>query len=151
MGAIGLAVATAATILVAVLLEGKRREAERAHVQEARQRQRFAQQVEALTGGSSGRFLGADLLAVAAMMLIGASLLLPVLNRMRADARQAACAGNLAVAGTAFGRYATDHGHTLPRGKVRPGTVRWSVGQPEQPEGLVQSNSAHRTREWGGR
>ena len=112
-------------------------------VEEARQRQRFAQQVHALSGGSGGRFRWADLLTVAAIMLIGASLLLPVLNRMRGDARQAACANNLAVAGTAIGRYGTDHGNILPRGKVRPGTVWWNVGQPNRPEGLVQSNSAH--------
>lgn len=114
-------------------------------VEESRQRQRFAHQVQALSGGSGcgGRFQWADMLTVAAVMLIGASLLLPVLNRMRSDARQAACANNLAMAGAAIGQYSADHGNTLPRGKVRPGTVWWNVGQPDQPEGLVQSNSAH--------
>ena len=113
-------------------------------VEEARQRQRFNQQVQALSGGGSGgRFRWTELLTVAAIMLIGASLLLPVLNRMRSDARQVACANNLSVAGAAIGRYGADHGLTLPRGKVRSGTVWWNVGQPNRPEGLVQSNSAH--------
>ena len=117
-----------------------------ARIHDAKQRQRFAHQVNALaTGTSGGRFFWwREMLTVAGVMLITASLLLPALDRMRADARQVACANNLAVAGRAFGGYAADHNNTLPRGQAKPGTVWWNVGHTNgKSEKPSQSNSAH--------
>ena len=69
-------------------------------------------------------------------MLIGASLLLPVLNRMRGDARQAACANNLAVAGTAIGRYGADHGLMLcPEERYAPARFGGTWGSRIDPRG----------------
>lgn len=117
-------------------------------IHDAKQRQRFAQQVLALGGGSSGspqrRVQWRELLTVAAVILIGASLLWPVLDRVRAEARQVNCSANLAVAGQAIGRYAADHRHELPRGYVKPGAVWWNVGgSSSDADGQVHSNSAH--------
>ena len=113
-------------------------------IQEAKQRRRFAQQIQALGGRERIGFQWRELLTVAAVMMIAVSLLWPVLDRIRADARRVACANNLAIAGQAFGRYANDHNQALPRGRVRPGTVWWNVGAvPSDPDHHVGSNSAH--------
>ena len=115
-----------------------------ARVQDAKQRQRFAQQVHALTTKDRPVFFWwRELLTMAGIILIATALLLPTLDRMRADARQVACANNLAMAGRAFGGYAADHNNALPRGKVKPGTVWWNVGQTKESEKPSQSNSAH--------
>ncbi len=117
-----------------------------ARIHEARQRQRFAQQVQVLGDGSGSaynRFQWGELLTVAAVILIGASLLWPVLDRVRGDARRVACSGNLAVAGQAIDRYAHDHDRLLPRGHVKPGAVWWNVGGASNADGQVHSNSAH--------
>jgi hypothetical protein len=84
-----------------------------------------------------------QMLSLAGMVLIGVSLLLPVLASSRQISRQVACQRNLAEAGQAIAGYAADHAGTLPRGKVKPGIEWWHVGQPNQSDGLVRSNSAH--------
>ncbi len=88
-------------------------------------------------------FRWSDLLGVAAVIMIGFSLIWPVLERSRADARRIECANNLAAAGAAIGSYAADHSNTLPRGNIQPGSVWWNVGQAASEEGPIQSNSAH--------
>lgn len=115
-----------------------------ARLADARQRQRFTQQVQALGGGSGPSvYWWRELATVAAVLMIGFSLLWPVMERVRADARRVACANNLAAVGSAMGRYAADYGNTMPRRKVSPGTAWWRVGQVSDADESVQSNSAH--------
>ncbi len=119
-----------------------------AAVNEARQRLRFAQQIQALAGPGPAYvtqgFQWRELVAVAAVLLIGLSLALPALDRNRQNTRQLACAANLASAGLAFGNYAADNNAAMPRGKTAPGTSWINVGvRPADPNQPVQSNSAH--------
>lgn len=113
-----------------------------ARVIHQQQRQRFAQQIQSLTSPQPG-FQWRELLTVAAVLMIGLSLLWPMMIRSRAQARKVACADHLATAGAAFGRYAADHRNTLPRGQVKPGTQWWNVGQAPAADGSLNSNSAH--------
>ena len=114
-----------------------------ARVSDAKQRQQFAQQIQVLGGPTIG-FRWRELWAVAAVLLIGVSLLWPALQRTRADARRVACANNLASVGASIGHYAADHRNTMPRrGGAKPGSVWWNVGQAPLPGGRVRSNSAH--------
>jgi hypothetical protein len=109
------------------------------------QRKRFAEQVQMLA--EPRRTLGVDwrqLATAAAVFILGASLLMPVMERQQADSRRIVGAGRLGQAGQAFARYAADNEGQMPRGNIRPGTVWWEVGQPEAAEGqYVRSNSAH--------
>jgi len=97
----------------------------------------------ASAGGGGGGFSMGQMMTLAGMVLIGASLLLPVLSQNRQLAMQVACQRKLAAAGGAIAQYAADHNGTLPRGKVEPGVAWWHVGQPHEPGGVVRSNSAH--------
>jgi hypothetical protein len=117
-------------------------------IADTRQRVRFAQQVRMLAGGADAsqggsRFVWPDLAAVAAIILIGLSLLLPMLGRSQARARQIACANNLAAAGMGLGQYAADYHGVLPRQAVNPGSNWYQVGAPTNADGSVRSNSAH--------
>lgn len=109
------------------------------------QRQRFTEQVQMLAGPR--RSLDVDwrqLATAAAVFILGAALLMPVMERQQADSRRIAGAGRLAEAGRAFASYAADNRGQMPRGEVRPGSVWWGVGQPESVSGrYVSSNSAH--------
>ena len=113
-----------------------------AHIQSEKQRQRFASQIQSLADSGPG-FGWSELMTVAAVLLIGLSLLWPVLERSRAEARRLACANNLAAAGQAFGQYAADHNNTLPRGKIKPGAQWWHIGSAPSSDGTQSSNSAH--------
>jgi hypothetical protein len=84
----------------------------------------------------------AEIGAIAAMVIVGFSLALPVLVRHRAEARRIACQSNLALAGVALERYAADFNGYLPRGEVQPGSPWFNVGQVRRDE-PVESNSAH--------
>jgi len=110
-----------------------------------RQRRRFTQQVQMLS--APRQTLGVawhQILTAAAVFLIAASLLMPVLERNRAEAARVACAYNLGMAGMGFGSYAVDHNQALPRGAVQPGAVWWNVGKSgPDAEGGVRSNAAH--------
>ena len=114
-----------------------------ARVRDSQQRQRFAQQIEAMSAPPVRAYWLRELMTVAAVILIGVSLIWPVLDRVRVDARRVACANNLALAGSGFSRYAADNNNTLPRGQVKPGGVWWNVGQSGSSDGNTPSNSAH--------
>jgi len=111
------------------------------------QRKRFADQVQALSAGGPRQTLGFDwkqLATAAAVFLIAASLLLPMMERQQADSRRVAGAGNLGSVGRAMATYATDNLGQMPRGDVKPGEVWWHVGQPQSVNSPVaRSNSAH--------
>jgi hypothetical protein len=86
----------------------------------------------------SGLRLG-DLVAAAAVLLIGGSLVLPVLSGMREQVRQTACLSNFQAAGLGFGLYAGDYRGGLPMASASPaGSPWWFVGQ-----GPERSNSAN--------
>ena len=115
-----------------------------ARVAAAKQRERFATQVQMLA--EPRRTLGVSfgqIAAAAVLMLVGASLLFPFLEQNRADANRIACNANLASAGMAFNQYAADFDSVLPRGQVHPGATWWNVGQQHHQGQTIQSNSAH--------
>lgn len=114
-------------------------------IEQARQRERFASQVQMLS--TSDGSIGASwrqVLSAAAVFVIGLSLLLPFMDRSRAESQRIACAANLMDAGQAFGAYAADFGGVMPRGRVEPGSAWWHVGQtPKSDDAPVRSNAAH--------
>lgn len=109
------------------------------------QRQRFNEQVQMLAGPR--RSLDVDwrqVMTAAAVFILGAALLMPVMDRQQADSRRIAGAANLGGAGRAISSYAADNRGQMPRGEIRPGSVWWDVGRPESVNGrYVNSNSAH--------
>lgn len=82
------------------------------------------------------RFSFSDLASVAAMMLIGLSILWPTISATREGARRAFCETGLQNAGIGFGMYAADNQGRLPE-KVGPSEFDpapnrwWQVGQAE--------------------
>ncbi|MEX1017333.1 MAG: hypothetical protein WDZ31_11370 [Phycisphaeraceae bacterium] len=117
-----------------------------AAVQAARQRERFATQVQMLTEPEPSIGIGWRQVAMAAaVFVVAVSLLFPVLEHNRSEARRIACASNLRTAfSEGFGAYATDYNGMLPRGEVRQGNVWWNVGQrPEHEHAGSPSNTAH--------
>ncbi len=112
-------------------------------VRAAQTRERFlTQQIEMRGSGAGGNLRQFG--AIAVMLVLGVSLLLPVLDRNRAEAERVACAANLNTAHAALMGYADNHNGTLPRRKVEPGTSWWQVGrQPDREDGVFHSNSAH--------
>ncbi len=107
-----------------------------------RRRRWFAEQAQALAAprvGMSWR----EIAAVAAILVLGFSLLFPMVGRLREDARRVACAGNLQTAGMAIGRYAADNQDSMPRLPITAGQPWWNVGQQTGKGQPVQSNSAH--------
>ncbi|MBH06702.1 MAG: hypothetical protein CMJ20_10310 [Phycisphaeraceae bacterium] len=112
-----------------------------ARVGEAKQRRQFAQQIQTLSVPASS-FGWREAMAVAASLLVMATLMIPILHANQADAQRVACAANLQAAGVGLRSYAADFG-TLPRGKVRPGSTWYEVGQSPDEDGFVRSNSQH--------
>jgi len=117
-------------------------------IQAQQQRKRFADQVQMLSGGDAGAAAGAgrslnfewrQLLTAAAVFLIAASLLIPVMQRQRADAMRAVGAGRLLSVGHGMASYATDNLGQMPRGNIRPGDTWIEVGNND----AARSNSAH--------
>ncbi|MEM1446890.1 MAG: hypothetical protein AAGF84_12600 [Planctomycetota bacterium] len=111
---------------------------------EARQRERFAQQIEMFA--EPRRTLGVSfrqVIAAAAVILLGVSLLMPALANQQQAQQIAACSYNLGVAGQQMGQYALDHAGILPRGPVGDSWIK--TGQPDAIDdaGRYQSNSAH--------
>lgn len=114
-------------------------------IRSQQQRQRFTAQVQMLAGPR--RSLDVDwrqLATAAAVFILGAALLMPVMDRQQADSRRIAGMGNMSQAGVAISSYAADNRGQMPRGDIRPGSVWWNVGQAGTANGRpVSSNSAH--------
>lgn len=81
----------------------------------------------------------ADLISVAAVLLIAAAVIWPVVNNVRDKSRQYACLGNMGRAASAFGLYAGANRDSLPvvNASLGGGTW-WNVGDREN-----RSNSAN--------
>jgi len=113
----------------------------------ARIRQQRVLEREVETVGSRGLMIGqfrwAEFGAVAAMLVIGVSLLWPSLERVRTDARATTCQSKLARAGMAIGQYANDFANTMPRRGTWPGATWWNVGKNCKSGQPIESNSAH--------
>lgn len=115
-----------------------------ASVHAAKQRERFQQQVEMLTRPAPSLGLGwGQVAAAAAIFLVAAALLMPVLERNRNESMRAMAAANLGTASKALGSYAMVYGDVLPRRQTRAGDPWLNVGSPVQAGGFVQSNSAN--------
>lgn len=88
-------------------------------VRDARRRAQFSRQVEQLTGSgqSAGGFPVSwrQVLAASIVLILGGSILLPMLQSNNAAARRQICLTNLAAAGQAFANYAGDHQGVLPQ------------------------------------
>jgi hypothetical protein len=111
-------------------------------VHEQRQRQRFAQQVAIFA--EPRRTMGVawrQVMTAAAVFLIGLSLLLPVLNKVDADAKRTQCASNLQAVGAGFGSFAEQHQGQMPR-YAQQAPAWWRVGQGDA-QRPVASNSAN--------
>jgi len=108
-------------------------EATLAAVQQSRMRLRPTETVRATRGGMRW----SDLISVAAILMIGASIVWPLSASARASAQQTACAGNLASIAEALGLYAGNNREAMPvapngwGGWDSPRDARWwSVGRP---------------------
>ena len=91
-----------------------------------------------------------ELAVIAAMLIVGISLVWPMLDQMRSEARKVACANNLTMAGSAVAAYATDNQNLLPNRGAVPGSVWWNVGESNSVKPLsndisepVSSNSSN--------
>ncbi len=99
-----------------------------------------------------GRFRLADLVTLAATLLLVASVTIPVLGGMRSRSMQAQCLDNMATAGMAFGSYAGENRDLLPMATAGfgsgPGSTWMDVGTtPERSNSsnlymLVRTNHA---------
>lgn len=101
-----------------------------AGIRQLDRQRRLAVQIQALAAGRSWSLAWRELAAVAAVVLIGLSLLWPVLAWTRQEARRLACQSRLGAAATALSNYAADHAGLMPRLATQPG-LRWArVGLP---------------------
>ncbi|MEQ9454486.1 MAG: hypothetical protein RLN76_07825 [Phycisphaeraceae bacterium] len=94
-------------------------------VRDARHRSRFNQQIDELSRPAAGFSMGTSwrqVLVAGLVLLVGGSLLLPILEENRAAANRLLCRDNLAAAGLAFNAYATDHDGHLPATPVAAGS-----------------------------
>lgn len=114
-------------------------------VARARQQERINQHIDQLARPVGGFNLGIslrELMAIAAMFIIGLSLIWPMLANARGAARAIACRQGLATAGMGFASYSKDANGSLPATKSRFGDPWWLTGQFDD-EGYAMSNSAH--------
>jgi len=80
-----------------------------------------------------------DLISVAAVLLVGAAVLWPVMSQVRESARRTACLGNIASLASAFSTYSNDHRESLPMASASLGGLPWwNVGR-----NVAESNSAN--------
>ena len=89
-------------------------------------------------GKGTMRLRMADLISLAAMVLIAGSIALPMFNSVKINAQQAACVGNLGTVADAFGVYAGSNRDTLPMATAGFGPTWMNVGTTPD-----QSNSAN--------
>jgi hypothetical protein len=80
---------------------------------------------EAAGAGRTRLFRTPDLISVAAVMLIAASVAWPLLNTLRQRSIDDGCASNLAMIGQAFTTYAASHDGSLPVRHVAAGLGGW--------------------------
>lgn len=80
------------------------------------------------TTGRSGGFRFVDLVSIAAAVVLGVSVLWPVLATYRVHSSRAACAANMATVAGGFGRYAGDFRDALPMAAASLGGAWWDVG-----------------------
>lgn len=83
-----------------------------------------------------------DLVSVAAVLLLGASVLLPVVSSLRSHQARTGCAANIAGVASAFGAYAGDHRGHMP---VADGAMLAGAGEQSwwQVGSYDHSNSAN--------
>lgn len=112
------------------------------YVQRNLEQQRVSQQIDRLAAPVSSGLSLRELIAVAAMFLIGVSLMWPMLGSARSAARQVACQANLASAGMGLSSYAADYRAAMPATSVHLGDPWWLTNQ-FNPDGSAKSNSAH--------
>lgn len=87
---------------------------------------------------SPRRFRLADLVTVAALLLIASAAIGPMVGAMREQARQASCRAGLLNAGIGLASYAADSKDAMPMASASiAGNPWWNVGTPER------SNSAN--------
>ncbi|MEL6795837.1 MAG: hypothetical protein AAFO89_03345 [Planctomycetota bacterium] len=79
----------------------------------------------------SGRL--ADIVSIAAVLLISASVVWPVMSTVRTNAMRNANQANLAVAGVGLGAYAADFADHLPRVRTPEQQRRWWDVNPHMP------------------
>lgn len=72
---------------------------------------------EQLSSGDRG-FRASDLISVAAVILIAASVLWPLLATVRQQSIDRACANNMRMVGYAFGNYAADNNDAMPMARA---------------------------------
>jgi hypothetical protein len=120
-----------------------------AAIENTRHQERLSQHIDRLAGAGSGTGSGGpirvhlrELVATAAMFLIGVSLLWPMLASARSTARQVACQSNLANAGLGLTSYAADHLGAMPATAAKLGSPWWLTNQFDD-QGNALSNSAH--------
>lgn len=81
----------------------------------------------------------ADLISIAALLLIGTALLFPIAGGVREYGRRAACQSGMITAGLGFGQYASDSRDLLPMASPsHAGSPWWEVGRAPE-----RSNSAN--------
>ena len=103
------------------------------------QRQRLAMQIQALAGPTVA-FQWRELLTVAAVLLLGLSVLWPMLAQSRLEAQRVACLGRMGAAGEAINNYAAANAGFMPR---QP-TASWaSAGMNTPTNQPATSNSAN--------
>lgn len=91
-----------------------------------------------ISRGVPGRFRFSDLVSVAAMLLIAASVLWPVMTAVRNHSIRRDCAANLGAVASAMGMYAGDNADSLPVATAGFDGSWWDVGR-----GARRSNSAN--------
>jgi len=84
-----------------------------------------------------------EILAVAAMLVIGASVILPMLAKTRSDAMRVACRANMATVSKAFAQYAADYAGMMPRGRIVPDSNWYHVGWTRYEWQPIKANSAN--------
>ncbi len=92
-----------------------------------------ADRSQGLSMRASRGWRSADLISMAAMVLIGVSVLWPSFSYMGQKSRQIACKSNLASVASAMGHYAGDHRNEFPVATAGFGGTPWWNVSPEKP------------------